>query len=179
MKLNMIVAYCENRGIGINNQLPWHFKSDLKKFKMLTIGNKNNAIIMGSNTWKSIGKSLPDRDNLILSKSLPKDVEQKNVYIFDTLESLEKFYKSKNYDDIWIIGGSQIYKIFMDKNVDNIYITYINKIYNCDIFFPEIDNNKYILSSKSLHTDLFINTNVNKNDILFDIVYKLRDNYTS
>ena len=175
----MIVAYSENRGIGINNQLPWYFKSDLKKFKKLTVGNKNNAVIMGSNTWKSIGKSLPNRDNLILSKSLSKDVEEKNVYIFDTLEGLEKFYKSKKYDDIWIIGGSKIYKIFMEKNVDNIYITYINKTYNCDIFFPEIDNNKYILSSKSIHNDLIIDPNINNNDILFDIVYKLRDNYTS
>jgi dihydrofolate reductase len=179
MKLNMIVAYCENRGIGINNQLPWYFKSDLKKFKKLTVGNKNNAVIMGSNTWKSIGKSLPNRDNLILSKSLSKDVEEKNVYIFDTLEGLEKFYKSKKYDDIWIIGGSEIYKIFMEKNIDNIYITYINKTYNCDIFFPEIDNNKYILSSKSIHNDLIIDPIINNNDILFDIVYKLRDNYTS
>ena len=167
MKLNIIVAYCENRGIGIDNKLPWHFKSDLNKFKTLTIGNKNNAIIMGKNTWESIGKPLPYRDNLILSKSLSKNIKQENVHVFDSLEKLENFYISKNYDDIWIIGGSQIYKTFMNKNVDYIYITYINKTYNCDTFFPEIDNNKYILLSKSIHTNLITNTitnNTNNNN---------------
>ena len=70
MLINIIVAYEKNGGIGLNNSIPWKITSDLKKFKNLTIGNKNNALIMGKNTWLSIKKNLPFRDNLILSSSL-------------------------------------------------------------------------------------------------------------
>jgi dihydrofolate reductase len=72
MNINIICAYCNNNGIGYKNMLPWKISSDLKKFKKLTTGNENNAIIMGKNTWISINNKngLPNRDNLILSTTL-------------------------------------------------------------------------------------------------------------
>jgi len=156
-KINIIVAICKNNGIGINNTLPWHYTSDLKKFKKLTTGNNNNAIIMGKTTYQSINKNLLNRDNLILSKTLiiDKKINDYTSKSFTNLDSLLNFTKTKTYDDIWIIGGSQIYELFLKKNiVDKIYLTYINKLYDCDIFFPKINLNNFKL----------INNNIQYND---------------
>ena len=75
MKVNIIAAYCKNRGLGKNNTLIWKIKSDMVKFRSLTIGNGNNAIIMGRKTFDSIKNinGLDNRDNIILSKSLNID----------------------------------------------------------------------------------------------------------
>jgi dihydrofolate reductase len=152
-KINIIVAICKNNGIGLNNKLPWYYSSDLKKFKTLTTGNKKNAVIMGKNTYQSINKNLLHRDNLILSKSLIIN-EKTDDYIlksFNNLDSLLNFTKTKNYENIWVIGGSQIYKLFLNKNiVDNIYLTYINQSYECDIFFPKINLKNFKLIKNSI-----------------------------
>ena len=71
--MNIIVAHCRNRGIGFQNQLPWQLSADLKKFKELTIGNGNNAVIMGRNTWASLPsryKPLPKRENIVLTTEI-------------------------------------------------------------------------------------------------------------
>tara|TARA_B100000787_G_scaffold161547_5_gene141502 strand:+ start:27539 stop:28087 length:549 start_codon:yes stop_codon:yes gene_type:complete len=155
-KINIIVAICKNNGIGINNSIPWYYTSDLKKFKNLTTGNKKNAIIMGKNTYQSINKNLLNRDNLILSKTLIID-EKINDYTlksFTNLDSLLNFTKTKTYEDIWIIGGNQIYELFLKKNiVDKIYLTYINKSYDCDIFFPKINLNNFKLINNNIQYD--------------------------
>ena len=178
ININIISAYCKNYGIGFNNKMPWKFKSDLIKFKNLTIGNKNNAIIMGKNTWVSLNnQSLKNRDNLILSKSIVIDYLNNNNIIksFDTYENLYKFLILKEYETVWIIGGESIYKLFFDlhyKNtlfyIDKIYITYINKIYQCDTFFPKLDSNKFKFISNEIHKDLNNSNNfitINDNDV--------------
>ena len=139
---NIIVAFDINRGIGINNRLPWHIPDDLKQFQKLTRGNGKNAVIMGKNTWNSLPvKMLAGRDNLILSLEL---VIEENTP-FNTLQKLTDFCKKNSYENVWIIGGSQIYNLFLDnKRVDKIYATIINRQYKCDTFFPEILNVKMI-----------------------------------
>ena len=88
MFVNIIVAYSTNKGIGKDNSLPWKIVSDLKKFKNLTTGNKNNAIIMGKNTYLSLNnRSLPNRDNLILSSSLRIDKIDENNNITRSLKN--------------------------------------------------------------------------------------------
>ena len=75
--MNIIVAYCRNRGIGFQNQLPWRLSADLKRFKELTIGDGNNAVIMGRNTWASLPsgyKPLPKRENIVLTTEVDKPV---------------------------------------------------------------------------------------------------------
>tara|TARA_Y100000591_G_C21732889_1_gene645088 strand:- start:68 stop:679 length:612 start_codon:yes stop_codon:yes gene_type:complete len=197
ININIISAYCKNNGIGLNNDLPWRFKSDLNKFKILTTGNKNNAVIMGKNTWNSLNKkSLKYRDNLILSKSMVIDYLDNNniTKSFDSYENLYKFLILKEYDEIWIIGGETIYKQFFELhcknylfNINKIYITYINKLYNCDTFFPKIDLNNFKFISFEIHRDYsdlnkLISINDNNNDmnsetlqnkyLLFDVLYK-------
>jgi dihydrofolate reductase len=158
--INLIVALCKNNGIGYENTLPWKISSDLKKFKKLTQGKGNNCIIMGKNTYESIKKSLPNRDNLILSTQLEIDKihnENKITKSFNNLNSLHDFIKLKNYDEIWVIGGSQIYDLFLNNyinnelKVNNIYVTYIDKEYICDTFFPKIDYNTYRFMSQEIH----------------------------
>jgi dihydrofolate reductase len=169
ININIISAYCKNNGIGFNNDMPWKFKSDLNKFKSLTTGNKNNAIIMGKNTWNSLNnKSLKYRDNLILSKSIVIDYLDNNniTKSFNTYETLYRFLILKEYDEIWIIGGESIYKQFFELhckkylfNINKIYITYINKLYNCDTFFPKIDPTIFKFISNEIHRDY---NNLNK-----------------
>lgn len=157
--INLIVALCKNNGIGYENTLPWKISSDLKKFKKLTQGKGNNCIIMGKNTYESIKKSLPNRDNLILSTQVEIDKihnENKITKSFNNLNSLHDFIKLKKYDEIWIIGGSQIYNLFLNNTnemlkVNKIYVSYIDKEYICDTFFPKIDYNIFRFMSQEIH----------------------------
>lgn len=161
MNINIIVAMCKNNGIGYKNTLPWKISSDLKKFKILTTGKNNNAIIMGKNTWLSINENILDkRDNLILSKSLKVEKNNNNniAKSFSSIDELEKYIFQRNYDEIWVIGGSQIYDLFLNKQnnssnlkINKIYVTYIDKEVECDTFFPKIDYNLYRFSSQSIH----------------------------
>ena len=139
MNYNIIVAICENNGIGYNNSLPWNIKEDLKIFSKLTTGNNNNAIIMGRNTFESLPNNfLPKRDNLILSSSIIIDEKREDNIIktFDNIDSIIKFCNSKNYQEVWIIGGQLIYESFLRNNIVNrLFITKINKKYLCDKYF--------------------------------------------
>ena len=131
----MIVAYCRNRGIGIKGKLPFKIQDDMLHFKKLTIGNKNNAIIMGKNTWLSLSKRpLPHRDNLVLSRSLTGN------HIFSSMSSVEKYCREKKYDEIWIIGGDDIYKQFIgNANLETICVTEVDVDgEGCDAFFPQV-----------------------------------------
>lgn len=183
MKFNIIVAHCKNNGIGLNNNLPWSIKNDMKKFKDLTVGNKNNCVIMGRNTWESLNSSgLNNRDNLILSKTLDLDYINNNKNIiksFKDYKLLNNFLDLKNYEIAWIIGGSEIYNYFLNNTnlINEIYVTYIDKNYICDTFFSQIDKNRYIFISKDkLGT---INDENNETITIYNILYKSYfDNYS-
>jgi len=143
MPINLIVAMCKNKGIGMCNCMPWNLPKDLKYFQRLTIGNRNNAIIMGKNTWNSTG-FLKNRDNLILSTTLQIDRIQNGHAIksFCNMEALSRYLSTANYDNTWVIGGAQIYEHFIQANVlDCIYLTYIEDVYECDTYFPDIPDN--------------------------------------
>ena len=184
MIVNIIVAYCKNNGIGKDNALLWNIKEDMAKFKRLTTGNKNNAIIMGRKTYESLNNvnGLANRDNLILSKSLVVNkINNKNIVkTFTTLQILEEFVKSKNYDEIWIIGGEQIYELFLtnhnNKNtifkINEIIITYIEKEFICDSYFPKLEDytKKYNLYFYS--KNIIKNKDASLNYNIYDIVYK-------
>ena len=160
--MKLIVAFSRNYGIGYKNKIPWLLKKDLNYFKKLTIGNGNNAVIMGKNTWKSLPfKYLPKRDNLILSKKINGE------NIFSTINCVENYCKTKNYDDIWVIGGEKIYNKFINNNkINYIYATEIDAEFKCDTFFPKINNEYELVSSKSnfdKNTKLKYNFNIYQN----------------
>ena len=133
----MIVAMSANNVIGVANQLPWHLPEDLKHFKKHTI---NKPIIMGRNTFDSIGRALPERDNIVLSRT--QQLSHDHISLannkFDALRMAEDFAKSRGSEEIMIVGGEQIYRMFFD-DVSRIYVTLVDLIIDGDAFFPVID----------------------------------------
>ena len=166
----MIVATDLKNGIGLNNSIPWHFSKDMKYFKEKTIGNKNNAVVMGYNTYTSIGKPLANRVNIILSR---KKIISDSLLKSDTivLSNPENIFKMDSFDEIWIIGGGEIYKYFLSKShlLDEIYVTKVNNSYNCDTFFPKVPDTFYINDSNVI---IDINKKNNQTGSLEFIVYK-------
>lgn len=143
--MNLIVAYCKNRGIGLKNNLPWKLSLDMNRFKKLTIGNKNNAVIMGRNTWESLPskyKPLPKRTNIILTTKADyrsNTIDPNVPKFFSSFKSAEHYCSLAQIDNIWVIGGEMIYSEALQyEHLQRIYVTHIDKDYECDTFFPEI-----------------------------------------
>lgn len=142
-KLSIIVAMSSNRVIGVNNTLPWHISDDLKHFKSLTTGH---TIIMGRKTYESIGRPLPNRRNIVISRNTEASYEGAEV-----VHSIEDAFSiCKNDNEVFVIGGSNIYEQALSL-VDYIYITEIKKSFSGDAFFPEINKQMWIESSRENH----------------------------
>lgn len=145
--MNIIVAMDERRGIGKNNLLPWNIPCDLKYFSKLTKGSGNNAVIMGRKTHQSIGRSLPKRKNIILSNDKNYHVED-DALLFSSYNHVISYINSQNFDEVWVIGGSSIYRLFLENNVSNVYITQIPGDYSCDTFFPSLSDLSFTYNIK-------------------------------
>ncbi|MGN6640187.1 MAG: dihydrofolate reductase [Mucilaginibacter sp.] len=134
MIISIIVAIAENNAIGKNNQLLWHLPADLKHFKQITSGR---SIIMGRKTYDSVGKPLPNRRNIVVSR---QDIQIEGCEIVKSID--EGLLLCKNEDEVFIGGGAEIYRQAMDKT-DIIYLTIVHKSFDADTFFPEIDYSKW------------------------------------
>ena len=158
--MNIIVAYCKkNNGIGFDNKIPWLLKNDLKNFQQITSKTfkdyTKNLVVMGRKTWESIPdkhKPLKNRINIVLTRNkdikLKYDIESyKDTHVkYDFNEILEvvKLNKNFNISNIFIIGGETLYKMALEsKEVSKIYVTEIYENFDCDTFFPKIDENKF------------------------------------
>ena len=129
MNISIIVAMSKNRVIGRDNDMPWHLSNDLKNFKRITMGK---TVVMGRLTYQSIGRPLPNRKNIVLSRNLVDT----NVLIFNNLQKVLNF--SKDEDEVFIIGGEDIYCQTINK-ANKIYLTTIDKEIIGDKYFPDID----------------------------------------
>lgn len=127
-KLSIIVAMSQNRVIGNNNQLPWHISADLKRFKLITMGK---PIVMGRKTWQSLGRPLPGRDNVVLSRDTMFSAE--GCFVFSCLDDVLARYACE--EEIMIIGGSAVYQLAMPIT-QKLYITQIHSDYEGDTYFP-------------------------------------------
>ena len=136
---SIIVAIGKNNEIGKNNKLLWYIPEDLKKFKEITQGK---TVVMGRNTFKSIGKILPNRNNIVLSKNLQNINNKKNLEICDDFSKIIKKYKN-SVEEVFIIGGAQLYKKALELGiVEKLYISHIDFFDNeADVYFPEINYN--------------------------------------
>jgi len=145
--LNVIVAYSKRRGIGLSNRLPWKLKADMRRFKELTIGRGNNAVIMGRTTWESLPdrtRPLPLRKNVVVS-SLMRGSLRDDCHVARSFQEAKQFCYGEKFDSIWIIGGGHLYReALTDPDVDGVYVTNICNDFTCDTFFPDISNDFYL-----------------------------------
>ena len=130
--LSIIVAIAKNNTIGKDNKLLWHLPDDLKRFKKLTIGHN---IIMGRKTFESLGRVLPNRHHIILSKDTQLKIDNKDVEILNDISMLDKIINSE--EENFVIGGAAIYKLLMPY-CNKMYVTEIDKNFDGDVYFPEI-----------------------------------------
>lgn len=128
--ISIIVAVAENNVIGANNQLIWHISEDLKRFKALTTGHH---IIMGRKTFESIGRPLPKRTNIIVSRN--KNFAAEGCIVVASLE--EALTVSASDSEVFIIGGGELYRQTLPL-AHKLYLTRVHKSFDGDTFFPEI-----------------------------------------
>ena len=130
MALRAIAAMSLNRVIGKDGKLPWHIPEDFKWFKKATSGQ---AVLMGRRTWESLGGPLPNRRNLVVTRTadLGGDAE--------IVRDLEAFRPEDYPCDVWVIGGAQIYRQMLSK-CEELYLSVIPRVVEGDTFFPEFEN---------------------------------------
>lgn len=138
MDLNIIVAKSLDNVIGINNTLPWRLKNDLLRFKAITT---SHTIIMGRKTFESIGRPLPNRENIVISNKKDLNIPYVKVYTLPELKMYMKLNPSKKY---FIVGGGEIYKQFLPE-VNKLYLTDVDVYLNDNLdhesytYFPKLN----------------------------------------
>ncbi|KAI8441375.1 hypothetical protein MSG28_014992 [Choristoneura fumiferana] len=156
VKLNLIAAACENMGIGAKGTLPWRLKKEMAYFTTMTTKvsspSKVNAVIMGRITWDCIPlkyRPLKDRLNIVMTRHVEKVKETvpEGVVVVPGLDEAIKYIDGReDVESTWVIGGSHIYQAAMaHPNCGKIYLTEIQKSFNCDTFFPNIDKQQFHL----------------------------------
>ena len=137
MKVSLIVAIARNWVIGKNGRLPWHIPEDLRWFKKIT---RNHPVIMGRKTFESIGKPLPERKNIILTRQ--QDYRVEGASVSHTLQSALKECNASGIDEAFVIGGESIFREAL-KYADRLYITLIHREYEGEASFPRINFDDY------------------------------------
>ena len=143
MVLSIIVAAAENNVIGRDNGLVWRLSGDLKHFKALTTGH---TILMGRKTYESVGRALPNRRNIVISRNA--DYKAEGCEVVRSIE--EALELTKHEDEVFITGGGTIYKELRDR-ADRLYLTIVHQ--NCvgDTVIPAVDPNKWKETSREEH----------------------------
>ena len=160
MKKVIIAAVAENNVIGrTDGEMPWHSKEEFKHFKETTFGF---PVIMGRITFESLGKPLKGRLNIIVTKSARLDYNFDNVLIVHSLEEAYSYCEQNNYEKIFVIGGGQIYRQALE-NVDELILSFMKFKAEGDIFFPEIDENKWEIKTRDDRPEFVIITYIRKN----------------
>ena len=132
MKITLVAAIASNNVIGKENSLPWNIPEDLKRFKQMTSGH---TILMGRKTFDSIGRPLPNRQNIVMTKD--ENFEQEGIKVINDFDEALELIKESN-EDIFVIGGSKIYELF-EPVANTLAITRILKDFEGDAFFPDIN----------------------------------------
>jgi dihydrofolate reductase len=150
MNISIIAAIAKNNAIGKDNDLIWHFPKDMAFFKTTT---QNHWVIMGRRNYDSIPEKyrpLPNRTNVIVTRQ--KDFKAPNCIVVNSIEEALEQAKKAQQEEVFIIGGAQIYAETLRKNLANkLYLTHIDKAYKGDAFFPEIDFSNWKIFSEQQH----------------------------
>lgn len=149
LPLCLIAALAQNRVIGRDNQLPWHLPADLKHFKALTLGK---PIIMGRKTWDSLGRPLPGRLNLVVSRQ--SDLHLEGAEVFPSLDAAlvraEAWARKEDAEELMLIGGAQLYEQGLAQ-ADRLYLTRVELSPEGDAWFPEVSDARWHLASSIEH----------------------------
>ncbi|MCZ8515541.1 dihydrofolate reductase [Paenibacillus filicis] len=145
MTISYIVAMDQSRGIGTNNRLPWHLPADLAYFRKKTTGH---TILMGRKTYDSIGKPLPKRHNVVLTRD--RSFAAEGVEVLHSPEETAELYGQTGPhrdEELFVIGGAEIFKLLIPY-ADRMYVTEIAHTFDAEVFFPEIDAGEWIAVSR-------------------------------
>lgn len=134
MKISIVVAMADNRVIGHENRLPWHLPADLKHFKQITMGK---PILMGRKTFESIGRPLPGRTNIVITRDESYTAEGCVV-----VHSIEAALKAADSEEVMVIGGAEFYQQALP-HADTLYLTLVEGEFEGDTFFPELDDEEW------------------------------------
>lgn len=144
MRLSMIVAMDDNQLIGKDNALPWHLPADLGYFKKVTTGK---TVLMGRKTHESIGRPLPNRRNVIVSRNA--DFEAQGCEVVSSINAALEL--AKDDDEVMVMGGASFYEQMLP-SVDRLYITYIEGSYEGDAYFPVFNKDEFEQVSRESHS---------------------------
>ena len=148
MKAILVVAIAENNVIGKDNDLIWHLPKDLAFFKKTTL---DGIVVMGRKNFESIPEKfrpLPKRTNVVITRN--KDYKADGCEVFHSLSDV--YAKYRNEEEIYIIGGGQIYSQALENNwIDEMYISHVQESFDGDTFFPKIDNEKWHVETVETH----------------------------
>ncbi|MFE8695802.1 dihydrofolate reductase [Cytobacillus sp. FJAT-53684] len=139
--ISLMWAMDNNRVIGYKNQLPWHLPEDLKFFKRMTMGH---PIAMGRKTWDSIGRPLPGRENIVITRNPEFTCE--GCTVLNSIDALLEYSRQRD-DEIFVIGGAEIFKLILPHS-DKLYLTRIYDEFEGDTFFPELQMEDWSLLSQ-------------------------------
>jgi len=142
-RISAIAAISKNRVLGKDNKLIFHIPEDMRHFREVT---KGHPVIMGSKTFESIGKSLPGRLNIVLA--IEKDYQATGATVVHSPEEALVKAKLTSSNEIFIIGGGQIYKLFLPLT-DRLYLTLVDREVSGDTYFPDYSEFKKVISEKS------------------------------
>lgn len=157
MKFSLIAAADAKNGIGKSNKLVWKLPSDMKYFSEITRRIHDpahrNAVIMGRNTWESLPKKhrpLPGRLNAVLSRSPQTDLQEGVILANSLDDALQKIDAQKNIDHVFVIGGAKVFaEAINHPDCQTVYLTRIKQTFDCDTFFPVIDENIFRIKHRS------------------------------
>ena len=146
MIVSLIAAMAENRVIGREQDLPWHLPADLKRFKAITSGH---PVIMGRKTFEALGKPLPGRPHVIITRQ--KDFSYPGVTVVHSVDEALKIYENTD-QEVFVLGGGEIYAQLVDR-CDKIYLTLIHEEFEGDTRFPYFDLSQFDVTFKEEHSD--------------------------
>ena len=143
MRISLIVAAAANNVIGADGGLPWHLPNDFRYFKRITM---DKPIVMGRRTWESIGRALPGRQNIVLTRD--DEFNAPGALVATSVEAA--IAAAGDAGELMVIGGAQVYALFLDR-ADCIYLTLVAPDARGDTHFPELDHRNWQLASSELH----------------------------
>ena len=135
MKISIIVAMGANRVIGHDNRLPWHLPADLKHFRQITMGK---PLLMGRRTWESIGRPLPGRISIVITRD--GGYEAEGCIVVHSVDAALR--AAQGHDELMVIGGEQLYRQLLPQ-ADTLYVTLVDGEFPGDAFFPELDQSEW------------------------------------